>query len=467
MVEKVFLTATRIKNLPAAEPGKRYSVNDSDVPGLQVRVTGTGAKSFVFFTRFPGKRTPERRLIGKCVSMTVDEAREVAREWRRMIDRGLDPREEAERLRREAEEEERRRIAEEEQGLFDTVMDDYLTRHIAKTRRAREAENRIRRTLLPAWSGRSTASITKADVVKLVEKIADENGLYEAHAVFGHIRTFFNWAINRGIYGLPDHSPCDRLRVSQLVGAKKPRQRRLSEEELFAYWRATRPGRSPRRDYPWAPFMRFLLLTGTRREEAAAARWREFHPELVRLLRKRKDGEQIDWKAVPADIKLWTVGAARFKSDAPHMVCLSDAACVVLEGLPHFSRGQHLFSTTGGEKPISGFSRAKKRLDAAMLRTLRALARQRGEEEAELPGFVLHDLRRCIRSELARLRVPDEVAEMCIGHGRKGLQRVYDQHRYIEEMRAAMEAWADRLAEIVAPDVTSGKVVSITTRRAL
>jgi hypothetical protein len=52
---------------------------------------------------------------------------------------------------------------------------------------------------------------------------------------------------------------------------------------------------------------------------------------------------------------------------------------------------------------------------------------------------------------LAALRIPDHVAEMVIGHGRKGLQRVYDQHRYISEMREALALWAGRLRSIVEP----------------
>jgi hypothetical protein len=54
------------------------------------------------------------------------------------------------------------------------------------------------------------------------------------------------------------------------------------------------------------------------------------------------------------------------------------------------------------------------------------------------------------------LRVPDMVAEMVIGHGRKGLQRVYDQHRYVDEMREALELWAARLRDIVTPPPENG-----------
>ena len=56
-----------------------------------------------------------------------------------------------------------------------------------------------------------------------------------------------------------------------------------------------------------------------------------------------------------------------------------------------------------------------------------------------------------MRTHLAALRTPDHIAEMVLGHGKKGLQRVYDQHRYETEMREALELWAARLRSIVEP----------------
>ena len=66
-------------------------------------------------------------------------------------------------------------------------------------------------------------------------------------------------------------------------------------------------------------------------------------------------------------------------------------------------------------------------------------------------GWVMHDLRRVVRSKLASLKVSDTIAELVIGHGKKGLQRVYDQHSYEAEIREALELWAARLRDIVTP----------------
>jgi integrase len=88
-----------------------------------------------------------------------------------------------------------------------------------------------------------------------------------------------------------------------------------------------------------------------------------------------------------------------------------------------------------------------------MLRTLRALARRRGDDakQVKLLPFVNHDLRRVVRSNLSALEVADHVAELVLGHAKRGLQRVYDQHRYGKQIRVALELWAGRLREIVSP----------------
>src|SRR5205823_4812221 len=93
----------------------------------------------------------------------------------------------------------------------------------------------------------------------------------------------------------------------------------------------------------------------------------------------------------------------RMKTDTPHAVPLSPAAVLILQSLPHF-----VFSTTGGERPISGFSKMKRRLDDAM--------------KEPLAAWRFHDARRSMRTALSALRVPDIVAELAIGHTQKGLQ---------------------------------------------
>jgi len=387
--------------LQALKPtGLRYDVMDSDVPGLGVRVSERGQRTFILVARYPGSSNPTRRALGEYPFLSLEGARERARDWRGLIRKGIDPKAEEARQRRE---ELRKRAT-----TFASVAEDFIERHVKGKRKAKDTEREIRKELISYWGERAITSIAREDVIALIENIVRRPAPYTAHIVLGHIRTLFNWAINRGAYGL-ETSPCDRIKPGALIGAKEPRQRVLTDAEIAALWKS-----SEILGYPFGKLYQLLLLTGARKSEVSDARWCEFE------LKK----------------KIWTVPPERFKSNATHLVPLSDQAVTILESLPRFTKGDHLFSTTFGAKPVSGFSKAKVHLDQLM---------------GSAPPWVIHDIRRTVRTRLASLRISDLVAEMIIGHGRKGIQRVYDQHSYEQEMREALELWAARLRDIVTP----------------
>jgi integrase len=198
-----------------------------------------------------------------------------------------------------------------------------------------------------------------------------------------------------------------------LNGAKlSARKRTLTDAELKKLWAVAGNLGNPDGD-----FYKLLILTGCRLREAAQADWSEF-----------KLGKTA----------LWTVPADREgnKSDQVRLVPLSKMAVSLLEDMAdEDERSGFVFSNDGGDTAINGFSKMKDIVDAAM-----------GED---VPEWVNHDLRRTVRTHLAALGVEDHIAELTIGHGRKGLQRVYDQWRYEKEIRAALTAWANRLAKIV------------------
>jgi integrase len=405
MNRKRTLTDRTLKALKPASPGTLYDVMDAVVPGLGVRVSETSRRTFILVARFPGSKNPTRRALGEYGALTLEHARSKARNWIELIRKGIDPKVQEGRTRREE--------LRKQQTTFEAVAEDFIERHVKGQRRARDTEREIRKELISRWRTRPISEIARDDVVRLIEEIADRPAPYLAHIVLGHIRSLFNWAINRGTYGL-ENSPCDRVKPAALIGPKVPRQRVLQDAEIGSLWRA-----SEALGYPFGPLYRLLLLTGARKGELSGARWREFD------LGK----------------KAWTVPPERFKSNATHLVPLSEQASAIIEALPRFTKDDHLFSTTFGKKPVSGFSKAKARLDTMMMEDL-------GSSPAP---WVIHDIRRTVRTRLASLRVPDMVAEMVIGHGRKGLQRVYDQHGYEAEMREALEQWARRLRDIVSP----------------
>jgi hypothetical protein len=102
-----------------------------------------------------------------------------------------------------------------------------------------------------------------------------------------------------------------------------------------------------------------------------------------------------------------------------------------------------------------------------MLRYLRAVARMRGEDPAtvKLEPFVVHDTRRVVRSHLSALEIPDHIAEMVLGHGRKGLQRTYDLYKYMPQQREALCRWALRLHHIVSPPSAPAPGINVVALR--
>jgi integrase len=398
---------------------------DTEEPGLVLKVTPAGKKIFTLISAsFPGKwevagdgkrlfrpkeegepRHQSKRTIGVHPYTTLAEARAKVIEWRRLIGEGTDP----ESAKREA----KRARTLEQANTFGVVAERFIEDHLSSKRRGKVDTREIRREIMPVWQDRPITSITRLDVVELVRPIA-KRAPGVARLILGHVKRIFTWAIEQAAYGI-ETSPAASVRPQQLIGDKKPRTRVLNDTELRVLWKATEP-----QGYPYGPLFRIIALTGVRVSEAAGARWREFD------LSKR----------------LWVIPRERFKSDAEHLVPLSDDAVALLEDLPKFQKGDHLFTTTEGEKPVGGFSKAKARLDNLMT----------AELCSKPQPFVIHDVRRTVRTRLSELKVEERVAEMVIGHGKKGLSRIYDQHEYLDEMRGALQLWAARLRAIVNPN---------------
>jgi len=403
------LTDRYLKSLKGK--AKPYDVRDTEIRGLRVRVMPSGERTFVLLARFQQDGNPTRRALGAYPILSLAQAREKARQWRLLLEKGTDP----------ASEEERQRVAElrKQKTTFLAVAEDFIRDKVASERKAREVEGDIRREFLPAWGTRPITEITALDVRNLVKRVADEGKTYQAHNLLGHARRLFNWAIDQHVYGL-EASPCARLKPNAILGEKKPRTRILNDAELRAAWLA-----ADRLGYPYGPLFKLLMLTGARKSEVAEARWSEFH------LGK----------------KLWTIPAERMKADAVHVVPLSDDAVALLRSLPRFDAGDYLFSFHYGKRPVAGFSAAKSDFDAEIIKAL-----HESDPKTKLPDFVIHDIRRTVRTGLSAIpNISDLVRELVIGHAKPGLHKVYDQHAYLDEKRFALDAWAGRLRSIVEP----------------
>lgn len=394
------------RTIAALQPGR--IVHDALVPGLSCRATRHGHRTFLFCARYPGAKHFTRRALGHVGRMTLAQAREAARAWLAELAAGHDPTQTQQPSPARA------------PDTFARVAEQFIARKLPSQRRGERVAREIRKELLPHWGTRPITEITRRDVRELIRAIVARPAPRYAHNIFNNISAVFSFAMNEDILEI---SPTFGLRPRQLIGEKRVRERVLDNDEIIALWNATEPRCSQRehRHYPWGALARLLLLTGARLNEVARATW-----------------EEIDF-----DRRTLTVPAARFKQNAVHTIPLSDDAMTCLRGLPRFT-GPYVFTNRAGEKPVVNFGlRAKQALDRAM---------------GNPPHWVIHDLRRTVRTRLAELRIPEHIAELVIGHSKRGLQRVYNRHEYSDEIRAALEAWAARLRAIVDPSEPSNVV---------
>ena len=95
-----------------------------------------------------------------------------------------------------------------------------------------------------------------------------------------------------------------------------------------------------------------------------------------------------------------------------------------------------------------------------MLRTLKAMARRRGEDANRiiLPSWVNHDLRRSLRTGLSKLRIDFDVREAVLGHVRPGVVGTYDRHDYQLEKKDALQRWAAYVQNLASPTVQTNAV---------
>jgi integrase len=209
----------------------------------------------------------------------------------------------------------------------------------------------------------------------------------------------------------------------------------LSDDELSEVWEV-----AGTLGYPWGAFFRLAMLTLQRREEIAAMRWSE----------------------VNLDKRLWTIPGARMKNGKAHDIHLSDAALAVLRDVPRVTGCDFVLSTTG-KTPVSGFSKAKTALDAAIAKArAEAAATLKGKPEP-LAEWRTHDLRRSGVSTLARLGFDSIVADKILAHQPAkllGVAAIYQRHDFARERATALDAWASHVTGSVDSKVVPLRSVS-------
>lgn len=253
---QISFTQTRVAALSQPQAGRTYWY-DSKTPGLCVCVTAAGARSFYLYKKIGGRKgRPVRVLLGKFPSMSVDDARNTARDTSNAYAKGRDPQAE-----RQA-----RRHEHTVGGLWGYWLDAHASPH--KKESSRKEDQRQYDAFLKPWAGRKLSAIKKSDVQALHARIGRKNGHYAANRVLALLRAMFNKAGDMGYLG---PNPAVGIQRFKEVA----RDRFLTGDELPAFFAAlnAEPNAMLR------DFFMFALLTGARRANVQAMRWEELDLE--------------------------------------------------------------------------------------------------------------------------------------------------------------------------------------------
>jgi integrase len=411
---KANITLTTVK---AMQPGE--ALWDSSPRGFGARCLPSGRKVYVLKYR---TRDLKQRwcTIGEHGSpWTPESARREAMRLLGQVAEGRDPSNERQELRNE--------VAGKSGRTLASIAEKYLALKAKDHRSLKETERILRVYVLPRLGRKPIEEITRREVVELLDDIQagsyrhpnrDETlgGAVMADMVLARLRMLFAWHAARD----------ERFRSPLVAGMartrpkERARDRILSDDEIRALWAASEECEP----MVFGPFARFLLLTAQRRDEVAGAKWSEL------------------------DSDPWIIPRGRYKTKIEHAVPLSRYARELLGDVTRI--GPYAF-TTRGDRPISGFSKAKRRLDALMLGKLRELAPERGRDPNEIvmPNWTLHDLRRTARSLMSRANVRSDISERVLGHVQQGVQGTYDRYAYLDEKRHALEVLSHLIRTIV------------------
>lgn len=191
------------KAVEAVKPGlARREVPDGAFPGLYCIVQPSGAKSWAYRYRFADK--PRKLTLGRFPGLSLADAREEARKAARLVQLGQDPgvvKAEAKGHARVARETGRDKVT--------TLVESYHKRHLAQLRTGDAARGFLNRSAVAAWGERDIATITKRDVVELLDRLVDGGSPIAANRTLAHLKAFFNWCKARDVIAA---SPAEGVR---------------------------------------------------------------------------------------------------------------------------------------------------------------------------------------------------------------------------------------------------------------
>lgn len=367
------------------------------VPGLQLQVTATGAKSWVLRTVIAKRRRDMG--LGGYPEVSLKAAREAAREAREAVRKGLDPIAERKAAKQAL------LASAAKLTTFRQAADDFIAAHAsswANPKHIQQWRNTLATYAHPVIGPLAVGEVERAHVLKILEPIW-QTKTETAQRLRGRIEQILDASFARGLIASPWQNPARwRGHLDKLLAAPT----RLKKVQHHAAL--------PLDDA--SPFM-----TRLRSQEGMGARALEFA-----ILTAARSGEVrgATWAEIDLEAALWTVPADRMKAGREHRVPLSAPALALLKALPRMGGTEFIFPAPRG--------------GALSDMTLSAVLRR-----MEVPA-VPHGFRSTFRDWTAeRTAYPSEVCEMALAHtvGNK-VEAAYRRGDMFDRRRRLMDDWA-------------------------
>lgn len=306
LTERVSLTVGAIERLTCPSGKQQVFMRDSEAPGLRVRVTAAGAKSFVYEAKL--NRQTIRRTIGDVKLWSIEQARTEARRLAVTLDAGLDPRE-IERQQQAA------RAAQKAAAAVKAVTvaeawAEYLAdrqphwgeRHYQDHGRLSRAGGEVARRgtrgrgvtidgpLYPLMAMR-LQDLT-APVIEAWAAEQAKTRPTPARLSWRLLRAFLTWCAEHPQYAavVSAQNPAKTRRAREALGKVGVKQDALLREQLPAWFAAVRNIGNP----AISAYLQTLLLTGARPGEVLAMRWEDINTQWRGLtIRDKVEGERV------------------------------------------------------------------------------------------------------------------------------------------------------------------------------
>lgn len=406
-------TADQVASFKCKAGSKQSIFWDGKQPGLGLRVTASGAKSYIFQTELHGKTI--RITIGDQRAWSISDAQDEASRLKVKTDQGIDPRQEAADKKAADQAAEAAKKAQEARETVTVAQawEEYVTTrkplwselHIRDHEKVMQAGGDPRKRSKKLTEPGSLASLAKIRLVDLTPELVTEWAQAEAvtrptraRLALRLLRAFLNWCNRHSAYkAIVTSNPAQNNDAKERLGKAKVKHDVLQREQLPAWFNAVKQIQNP----VISAYLQTLLLTGARREEIASLRWGD-----------------IDFQ--------WNSMTIKDKVEDFRIIPLTPYVSHLLSMLPR--RNQWVFSSV---------SAANGRL------TDPSIAHRKACAIAGL-DLTLHGLRRSFASLCEWIEMPAGIAAQIQGHKPQGVREQNYIRRPLDLLRmwhVKIEAW--------------------------